>query len=262
MIQNILQFSKWKHIKDEHIGLAILPWGATEAHNLHLPYGTDTILAEYISKISVEKMNKRCIEEGKNAPGTIILPSVAYGVNTGQMEVKLCMNLNPSTQLAILGDILEVLKKHKINRLVIVNGHGGNLFQSIIRELSLKYPEILVASINWWTVCKAEPYFSEPGDHAGELETACMMAIMPGEVLPKEHWGTGREKRLKLQGFREKWAWIPRRWVLATEDTGVGNPAAANAVAGERFLDDCTSKISKFLEEFAAAPDEASLYEN
>ncbi len=251
MIQNILQFSKWKHIKNEKISLAILPWGATEAHNLHLPYGTDTILAEYVSAEAAKAVND----------GIIVLPSIAYGVNTGQMEVKLCMNMNPSTHMAILEDILEVLRKHEIKKLVIMNAHGGNLFQPIIRELSLKYPDILIASVNWWTAVNGSKYFTEPGDHAGELETACMMAIRPELVLPLSEAGKGAERKLKIVGFREKWAWIPRRWIYTSSDTGVGNPAAATAENGRKFLDECITKIASFLADFSAAGKEEDLYE-
>lgn len=251
MIQNILQFSKFKVIKDEPKSLAILPWGATEAHNMHLPYGTDTIFAEYIAAQAV-----------KNHNNMVVLPSIAYGVNTGQMDVKLCMNMNPTTQLAILKDILQVLQKNGIKRLVIINGHGGNLFQPIIRELSLIYPEILISTINWWVVCKGDDYFKEQGDHAGELETACMMAIRPELVFPLSNAGTGKEKKLKAKGFREKWAWTPRRWIYASEDTGIGNPAAADAETGKRFLADVIVKIEEFLVEFSGSQSEKDLYES
>ncbi len=269
MIQNILQFSKWKAIKDEDIKLAVLPWGATEAHNLHLPYGTDTILSEYIAAQAVQKVasdnnkNQNPIGvKGPKVPGMTVLPSIAYGVNTGQMDVKLCMNLNPSTQLAILSDILQVLQRHNIKRLVIINGHGGNLFQPIIRELSLKYPEILVTTINWWVVCKGDNYFKEQGDHAGELETACMMAIHPELVLPLNEAGKGNEKKLKIKGFREKWAWTPRRWIYASSDTGIGNPEAADPAIGKKFLEDVIAKIAEFLKEYSVIEKEQDLYES
>ncbi len=261
MIQNNLQFSKYKQIKDEKVAMAVLPWGATEAHNYHLPYGTDTILAEYVAVKAAQLANGTLADSTPGSGSITVLPSVAYGVNTGQMEVKLCMNLNPSTQMAILADMLEVLRVNGVSRLVILNAHGGNLFQPIIRELSLKYPEILVASVNWWVACNPSEFFNEPGDHAGELETACMMAIRPDLVLPLSEAGPGRENRLKARGFREKWAWTPRRWVLTTQDSGVGNPSLANAQNGARFLDASIGKIAEFFCDFASAKDEKSLYE-
>ena len=47
----ILSETNWGKIKDFDYKLAILPWGATEAHNLHLPYATDNIQVEENQKI-------------------------------------------------------------------------------------------------------------------------------------------------------------------------------------------------------------------
>ncbi len=66
----------------------------------------------------------------------VVLPTVPFGVNTGQLDVKLDINMNPSTQLALLNDVAEVLSRHGIPKLVILNGHGGNDFKQMIRELA------------------------------------------------------------------------------------------------------------------------------
>lgn len=249
-----LQESTWKDIEKSKIKVALLPWGSTEAHNYHLPYGTDTILAEKIAADAAAIANK-------SGAGAIVLPPVAYGVNSGQLEVKLCMNLNPSTQMSILGDILFVLESHNIEKLIIVNGHGGNSFQPLIRELSLEYPDIIMCSVNWWKICDEKLFFEEPGDHAGELETSCMQHIAPELVLPLESAGEGNERKLKIKGFREKWVWTPRRWVYISEDTGVGNPAAANAAKGEKFINCCSAKLAEFIVDFSKVKSEEDLYE-
>ena len=250
----VLQETNWKSVNNEEFKIAILPWGATEAHNYHLPYGTDTILAERVAADAAMTANKSDV-------GCIVLPSIAYGVNTGQMEVKLCMNMKPSTQMAIVRDILEVLDKHGIKKLVILNAHGGNAFVPIIRELSLEYPQILMSSINWWLACKPDGFFTEAGDHAGELETACMQSVAPDLVLPLNVAGYGKERNFAIEGFREKWAWTPRRWIYISEDTGVGNPKAATPENGDRFLKCCTGKIAKFLVDLSKTKNERELYE-
>lgn len=117
----ILAENNWKDIKDRSFDLAILPWGATEAHNYHLPYSADIIESEYISISAAEK----AFNKGAKI---IVLPTIPYGVNTGQTDIKLDMNINPTTQLAILNDVIEVLNRQNIFKLLIVNGHGGNDF--------------------------------------------------------------------------------------------------------------------------------------
>ena len=248
-----LQESNWSEIRKEEFDIAILPWGATEAHNFHLPYGTDTILAEDVAIKAAEK----AWEHGAKC---IVLPPIAYGVNSGQIDIKLCMHINPSTQLSILGDILFVLDQHDIDKLVILNAHGGNNFQPIIRELSLEYPDIIMCNVDWWRALDAKNYFEEPGDHAGELETSCMQAIRADIVLPLEMAGGGEEHKMKIKAFQQKWAWTPRRWVYTSDDTGVGNPYAASAEKGEAFLYDSIEEISRFLVELADVGSERELY--
>jgi creatinine amidohydrolase len=118
-----------------------------------------------------------------------------------------------------------------------------------------------MAAINWWVVCKPEEFFDEPGDHAGELETSAMMAVSPELVLPLNQAGKGKEKHFKIEGFRKKWAWTPRRWIYITEDTGVGNPKKASAEKGNVFIDACTKKIADFILDFSKVKEEKDLYE-
>lgn len=254
MNPTILQESNWKAIKNSKFKVAILPWGATEAHNLHLPYGTDTFLSQKVAEEAAKIANSK----GAKA---IVLPPIAYGVNTGQIEVELCMNLNPSTQQAILQDILYVLESHNIDKLIIINGHGGNNFVPIIRELSLEYPDTIISTIDWWKACNSSDFFEQPGDHAGELESSAMISAFPHLVAPLNEAGSGKARELKLDGFKEKWAWTQRRWVMVSEDTGVGDPSKATAQKGEKFLECSIQKIAKFILEFSKVRNEEDLYE-
>lgn len=254
MNNNNLQESNWHSIRDKHFNIAILPWGATEAHNFHLPYGTDTYLAEHVASRSASAARERGVE-------SVVLPPIAYGVNSGQMDIKLCMNIHPSTQYKILEDIVEVLIYHKIPKLVILNAHGGNNFQPIIRELSVKHPQLLICNVNWWVVKDPSAYFEEAGDHAGELETSCVQAIRPELVLPLEFAGGGSEHKMTIKAFRERWAWTPRRWIYTSDDTGVGNPYASDPQKGELFLNDCIKEIASFLVDLSKINSESDLYE-
>lgn len=255
MKSHILEEASWSHLEKTKIKVAILPWGATEAHNYHLPYGTDTILANQIAGRAAALANKK----GASA---IVLPPIAYGVNSGQIEVKLCMNLNPSTQMSILQDILFVLESHNIDKLIIVNGHGGNMFQPIIRELSLEYPDTIMCCVNWWKICNEKEFFENPGDHAGELETSCMQYLAPHLTDPLNTAGEGKENKMKIAAFREKWAWTPRRWIMITDDTGVGDPSLASVEKGEKFIECCIEKLAQFIIDLSKTKTEEDLYEN
>ena len=87
--------------------------------------------------------------------------------------------------------------------MVIINGHGGNTFKSIIRDLSLDYPDFLLASSEWFAFVPAKEYFDEPGDHADELETSVMMHYHP-ELVNLDEAGNGDYKKFTSQMLNEK----------------------------------------------------------
>ncbi|HAI39454.1 MAG TPA: amidase, partial [Maribacter sp.] len=225
----ILAETNWNHLKDENIELAVLPWGATEAHNYHLPYGTDNYQAENM----VEAAGKRAWEKGKKV---IILPTIPYGVNTGQKDIYLEVNLNPSTQLAILKDLVTVLDRQGIRKLLLFNGHGGCNFKPIVRELGLMFPKMFISFCFFPPMLDKSKYFKEKGDHADEMETSLMLYLRPELVLAKETWGSGSAKKFKIKAYNEGWAWAERQWSKVSSDTGIGNPEYATAEKGQRFF--------------------------
>ena len=235
----LLKETNWKNVKKTDYKLAILPWGATEAHNYHLPYGTDIyeteIIAEYSAKIAWESGVK-----------VIVLPCIPFGVNTQQLDIKLTINMNPSTQSIVLKDIVESLDKQNIEKLIILNGHGGNDFKQMIRELQ-KDSGIFITLLSWYAIGNNNDFFEKEGDHAHEMETSLMLYAYPELVLPLKEAGDGASKSFKLLGLKEKWAWAPREWTKVTKDTGVGNPKAATSEKGEKYLNFITGKISQFI---------------
>jgi creatinine amidohydrolase len=92
------------------------------------------------------------------------------------------------------------------------------------------------------------------------METSLMMHLTPGLVLPLEEAGTGREHRFRVPALREGWAWAPRDWSQATEDTGVGDPSPAPVEKGTVFFNAVTGRIAEFLIDLAAT-DPNDLYE-
>ena len=247
----ILAETNWKTVRDTAYDIAILPWGATEAHNYHLPYATDVMESDAVAaecaRIAWERGTK-----------VVVLPCVPFGVNTGQLDIPLCLNMNPSTQAALLRDLVSALEGQGITKLLILNSHGGNDFRQMIRELQ-PHTRVFLCAVNWWTCVNPAPFFTEPGDHAGELETSVMQVIAPDLVLPSSEWGEGRQKRATVAGLREGWVWAPRPWTKVSLDTGTGNPAAATAEKGAAFLTAVTEKIAGFLVDIAAA-DMSNLY--
>jgi creatinine amidohydrolase len=248
----ILAETTWKTVRETAYEVAVLPWGATEAHNYHLPYGTDNFECDHIAAEAA----RRAWEAGARV---VVLPILPFGVQTGQLDIPFCLNLNPSTQSAVLADLARSLEGKGVRKLVILNGHGGNDFRSMIRELQARV-KIFLCVANWYQVVDTADYFEDLGDHAGEMETSLMQHIAPALVRPLSEAGEGQERRFRIAAFREGWAWAPRQWTQVSSDTGIGDPRAASPQKGERYTSAVVERLGRFLVDLAAA-DPHDLYE-
>ncbi|NPA36105.1 MAG: creatininase family protein [Chlorobi bacterium] len=237
----------YRDLKNNKFEIAILPWGATEAHNYHLPYGTDNYEVTVIANKSAEIASEYGAE-------VLVLPHIPYGVNTGQTDIPYVMNMMPSTQKLIIEDITESLQRSGVNKLLILNGHGGNDFKAIIRETLHKFPDMCICSANWFEALDHEQYFNYPGEHADEMETSLMLHLYPELVLDLDEAGNGQNKKFTVQGLNEKWAWTERKWSSVSNDTGIGNPAHSTAEKGETFFNDLCQKLGRFIYDLAITP--------
>jgi creatinine amidohydrolase len=233
--------------------VAVLPWGATEAHNLHLPYGTDCFQSTAVA----EEAARKAWEAGAR---TVVLPTVPFGVNTQHLDIPLTINMSPSTQAVVLGDVIESLEGAGVRKLMILNGHGGNDFRQMIRE-SQATTDLFLCTTSWFRIPGLREPFDIPGDHADEMETSLMLHLHPTLVRPLGEAGPGAARSWRLNAFREGWAWAPRRWTQVTEDTGVGDPSRATEEKGSDYFDGVTSRLAAFMVELDAM-DPRDLYED
>ncbi|MBL7005825.1 MAG: creatininase family protein, partial [Spirochaetia bacterium] len=212
--------------------------------NTHLPYGTDIYESDFFAEASA----KIAWDRGAKI---IVLPTIPYGVNTGQTDILLDINMNPSTQSAILRDILTVLNRQGIERFLILNSHGGNNFTPLLRELGLEFPKMFLSTCDWFKALDKSAYFTHPGDHADEMETSLMLHLIQELVLPLEKAGDGNAKKFAIDAFNQPWASSERKWSGVTADTGIGNPKEATAEKGKRFFNDITRLLGNFMYDIA-----------
>jgi len=236
-----LQIATWSHVKPGGYTFAVLPWGATEPHNYHLPYLTDWYIAHDIAVDSVRKAQSLYGVQG------MILPPIPLGAqNPGQKELPFCIHTRFETQRLVLTDIVDSLHLQGIRLLILINGHGGNSFKPMIRDLAFDYPDMTIVSIDWFSVEPQKDYFEVFDDHAGEMETSVMMHYHP-ELVHLERAGDGSSTPFQIEGLKNKVGWMPRRWDKTTKDTGVGNPRKASAEKGGRFAEVVTDKIARLM---------------
>lgn len=241
----------YAHVKQQEYQVAVIPLGCTEPHNLHLPYGTDSLEAEIIGD--------HICESACNAGAKVVLlPTIPYGTTTNQRACPLSINVNPSTLFAVLTDLIDSLENHGIHKIVILNSHGGNELKPLLREL-FGARAAHVFACNWYE-CVRDMYgeiFDEPEDHAGEMETSLALAYFPG-LVGKDDQGRiiadeGAKAETRFEALNRGWVYAPRRWDHLTTNTGVGNPHAATAEKGRRLMQVLVERLSPFLVELSAA---------
>lgn len=247
----ILSEVNYGFVKDDPYQVAVLPMGATEPHNFHLPYGTDTYQAEVIG-------SRVCEAAWDAGARVVMLPAIPYGTETNQMEFPLAMNVNPSTLGTLIRDLVASLAKHEIRKLLILNSHGGNDFKPLLREMQGTTP-VHVFLCDWFRGLTADvqpQIFEEPGDHAGEMETAIGLAYFADLVATDPQTGKitaddGAVNPTRFNAIKNGWVSITRPWHLLTKNTGSGNPHPATAEKGRAFVDVIVERLSAFLVELS-----------
>jgi creatinine amidohydrolase len=158
---------------------AVLAVGSTEYHGDHLPYGTDTLVAEHLAR-----------EVSERVEGLLMLPTIPIGMSVHYSSFPIAITLSTETLMHVLTEVFESLTKHGVMRLLIVNGHDGNIpaIDAASREYRTLHPEFKIAVLEAWWVAAGE--LVPPGTfevwgglgHAGEGETSMMLRVDPGLV--------------------------------------------------------------------------------
>ncbi len=247
----ILAETNYAYTKENQYEVAVLPLGATEPHNLHLPYGTDTFEGTIIGERVCEAAHER-------GARVVLLPTIPYGTETNMRELPLAINVNPSTLNAFVTDIVESLAASGIRKIVLLNSHGGNEMKPLLRELAGKTNAFLFLC-NWYRAFDDvyKQIFDERDDHAGEMETSFALAFFP-ELVQCNEDGTltadgGQTASTRFAVVNEGWVSITRPWHLLTTNTGSGNPHAASADKGQRMMDVLVERLAGFLVELSSA---------
>jgi creatinine amidohydrolase len=224
-IKNISQNKFSSLIKDSQFESAILPLGSIEQHGDHLPFSTDTLIAEHISNIVSIKSE------------AFLLPSLFYGVSY-EHEPLFNISIDYNVLVDFVSCICHSLSTHGIKRIYVINGHHGNIGllqyvgQNLLSKYSIKSDFFYI--INYWQML-------ETGfDHAGEVETSIMMAINPNLVdmnLAKTGLDTKGEQIGSLYKLGTNMSInSPAGFTKFTKNGVWGDPFRANAKEGEKML--------------------------
>jgi creatinine amidohydrolase len=244
----VLSEQTYAAIRQTKWDAAVLPFGATEPHNLHMPYGTDNYQVDEIGR-------RACAFAWERGARVLLLPAIPFGVNTNHLQVPsgLAISLMPTTLLKILGDVCESLEAYGVRKLLLLNGHGGNELKPFMRELH-NQTKVFLCLCDWFRMVSDEvrKICENPGEHADELETSLGMAFFP-QLLDRAIPGSGVMRAVRFEAVRKGWISITRPWHLLTSDTGVGDPGKSSAEKGRAIMAVIEERLGGFLVELAKA---------
>lgn len=244
----VLHEANLKQLQQLRPNVAVLPWAAMEAHNYHLPHGTDVIEAHGTAVAAVERANAagaRCV----------MLPCVPFGNDNAQLNQVATITMRTATQQAVLFDVADSLVRQGIDRLVVLNFHGGNEFKQMVRDVMLDLP-IFIVQVHAFAVAPdvMRIFEDRTGDHADEFETSLLLHLTPELVAPLSTAGDGAQTPSKLPAIsKTPGVWAPRDWATLTKDTGTGNPRAATAEKGRIVFEAIVNAIVPVLTQLSAA---------
>jgi creatinine amidohydrolase len=242
----------WKELTAEELrakaadnAIVVLPVASMEQHGPHLPVGVDTILCEGVCKAGAGAVAA--------VVPAVVAPTLWCGMAEHHMAFGGTFTFDIPTYRAVLLAILKSIDRHGFKRVLIVNGHGGNIaalnafLPDFARETGLA-----LRAATYFELAAAElaPVLEDQTTvhHACEVETSLMMVLAPGTVkherLPEAFGAMGNAKR------PSGWYLVPTRFRSFKEVTpsGVlGDARRASREKGEKLLALCVDGLAATL---------------
>jgi creatinine amidohydrolase len=226
--------------------IVILPVASIEQHGPHLPVGVDTILCSGVCKAAAERAGDIHV---------VVAPTLWCGMAEHHMAFGGTFTFDIPTYRAVLLSFLKSIERHGFHRVLIVNGHGGNIaaLTAFLPDFARETRLHVEATTYFLLAQDAFPPLLEDQkgvQHACEVETSMMMVLAPGSV---------REPRLaEAFGARDG---LPGRLTVSrhrsfremTETGVIGDARRATAQKGQACLDACADALAGLLREMGRA---------
>ena len=232
------QEMNYTDFKEGRFDKAIVAVGSAENHGFHLPFGTDALVAQAIAK-----------EVAQRVEGMLVLPPVNYGVSEHYGHFPFTLTLRPEVLIEVLKDIFTSCIRQGILRLIIINGHDGNIapIEIAARSVKVNYPQAFLASLDAWWVTAGEllppDTFEVWGGlgHAGEGETSIVLHLFPELCRMENARGVVPEIPAQLN---IKW-----KFDELTPYGATGDPTRGTPEKGKKMFEALVNHVVHFVQE-------------
>ena len=203
--------------------IAIIPVGSIEQHGPHLPISTDSDIVTEIAFRLSEKING------------LLLPTISYGISDEHFPF-FNLSVKKSTLSKILEDICESLIKNGISKILIINGHYGNL--DSLKSFERKKNRRKIKIFSYWK------HMSREFDHAGNVETSIMLAISKNVNMKKakkgfDTEGMSKQEKLRINKLAQK------SFPKVTGNGVWGDPTKSSANLGRKIIKEVVDNLAK-----------------
>ena len=229
-----LSDATWTDADGVDTDLALLPVGSTEQHGPHAPLGTDWLNAEAVANAGAEAYDGE----------VVVAPPIPVGVSEEHRQFTGTLWVSEDTFRQYVRETVASLAHHGWDRVIIVNGHGGNV--AALREVAgtiTRHDEAYAVPFTWFEA--VGDHRSDMG-HAGPLETAFLRHTRP-ELVHEDRIEEARE------GASDGWGeWVSYTNLAFdsaefTENGVVGDPEEGDEERGEELLELATRSLVKLL---------------
>jgi creatinine amidohydrolase len=234
--------STWTDADALETELAVLPVGSTEQHGPHAPLGTDALAAEAVAAGGVDRVDRE----------VAVAPTIPVGVAEEHRQFAGTLWVSTDTFRAYVRETAESLAHHGFDRVVVVNGHGGNV--AALRETCARLTRDGVAyavPFTWFdAVDPAEVDFSGAMGHGGPVETS-LVRYLRSELVDENRVEAAAEGG--ADGWGEWQAGVNLAYDSAefTDSGVVGDPGEGSADLGERLYNLACDRLAGLLDTVA-----------
>lgn len=237
--------------------VAVLPVGAVEQHGPHLPLSVDASLIDGVINAALPQLPA-------DLP-VLFLPSQNIGFSVEHTHYAGTLSLQPVTLIALWTELGACVARAGIQKLLLLNGHGGqvSVMDIVARELRMQHG-LLVYSASWFGLvddaasqqfCAHEHRF---GIHGGEVETSMMLHLAPETVHMEraQNFASTSEVRAGKYHFIGNGRSAKLGWAIEDYNPAgaVGNAAAATAERGAQVVQSAAEGLVALLGEIHDLP--------
>jgi len=233
-------------VVDRDQTVVVIPIAAVEQHGPHMPTGTDAILCGAVAEAVETRLSER----------VLLTPTFWLGASAHHLRLGSTLDCKLGTYVATLCDIARSLLGDGYQRLLFLNGHGGNIdpMRVAIRTIQPAYPNALLAAGSYW--CAADPLLNETlaGDHkfvghACEFETSLMLHVRPELVEDDRRADAGELVPDQIDGL-----FLSRDMRQRTREGFTGRPDLASAEKGRRLFEGVVDQVVCMVETLLTQP--------